>query len=75
MEQYRDSDGDSGVAEYENGPDYIRVKFSNGSVYLYTYTSAGSNNIEEMKRRAVAGDGLNAFINKNVRKRYAKKER
>ncbi len=75
MERYRDIDGDSGVTGYENGPDYIRVQFSDGSVYLYTYASAGPNNIEEMKRLAVADDGLNAFINKNVRKRYAKKER
>lgn len=75
MERYRDIDGDSGVAEYELGTDYIRVKFKDGSVYLYTYASAGSSYIEEMKRLAVIGDGLNAFINKNVRKRYAKKER
>ena len=75
MERYRDIDGDSGVAGYENGPDYIRVQFSDGSMYLYTYASAGSNNIEEMKRLAMAGDGLNAFIDKNVRKRYARKER
>ena len=75
MERYRDIDGDSGIAEYEPGTDYIRVKFKDGSVYLYTYASAGSSNIEEMKRLAAAGDGLNAFINRNVRKRYAKKER
>jgi hypothetical protein len=75
VERYRGIDGDSGVIGYENGSDFIRVQFSDSSVYLYTYASAGSNNIEEMKRLAVAGDGLNAFINKNVRKRYAKKER
>ncbi len=75
MERYRDIDGDSGVAEYESGNEYIRVRFKDGSVYIYTYASAGTNNIEEMKRLAAAGDGLNAFINKNVRKRYAKKER
>jgi hypothetical protein len=63
MERYRDIDGDSGVTGYENGPDYIRVKFSDGSVYLYTHASAGSDNIEDMKRLAVAGEGLNAFIN------------
>ena len=75
MERYRDIDNDSGVAGYEIGPDYIRVQFEDGSVYLYTYTSAGSSNIEEMKRLAASGDGLNAFIHRNVRKRYAKKER
>lgn len=75
MERYKDIDGDSGVAAYEIGTDYIRVQFKDNSVYLYTYASAGSNNIEQMKRLAEAGDGLNAFINKNVKKRYARKER
>lgn len=75
MERYKDIDGDSGVAAYEIGTDYIRVQFSDNSVYLYTYTSAGANNIEQMKKLAASGDGLNAFINKNVRKKYAKKER
>lgn len=74
MEPYKNLNGDSGVAGFENGSDYIRVQFKDGSVYLYTYASAGSSNIEEMKRLAVAGRGLNSFINKNVRKRYAKKE-
>ena len=75
MERYRNIDGDSGVAEFENGPDFIRVKFNDGSVYLYTYASAGAQNIEQMKKLAVAGDGLNAFINRNVRKSYERKER
>ena len=50
MERYRDIDNDSGVAGYEIGPDYIRVQFKDGSVYLYTYTSAGSSYIEEMNK-------------------------
>ncbi|MBN1332067.1 hypothetical protein JW978_04260 [Candidatus Dojkabacteria bacterium] len=75
MEQYRNVDGDSGIAAFETGPDYIRVQFSDASVYLYTYGSAGSHSIEEMKRLAVGGDGLNAYINKYARKKYAKKER
>ena len=75
MERYKDIDGDSGVAEFENGPDFIRVKFNDGSIYIYTYTSAGTSNIEQMKRLAIAGDGLNAFINSNVRKAYSRKVR
>ena len=74
MERYRNIDGDSGVAAYEIGPDYIRVQFKDSSVYLYTYASAGSHNIDQMKKLAAAGDGLNAFINRNVRKSYERKE-
>ncbi len=75
MERYKNVGGDSGVTGYEIGSDYIRVQFSDGSVYLYTYASAGSNNIEQMKTLAIAGEGLNAFINRNVRKSYERKER
>ncbi len=67
--------GDSGVVAYELGDDPITVKFGDGAVYLYTYQSAGSHNIEQMKELAVAGRGLNSFINKYVRKQYASKLR
>jgi hypothetical protein len=75
MERYKNLGGDSNVVAYENGPDFIRVQFSNGSVYLYTYASAGAQNIEHMKQLAIQGQGLNAFINTTVRKAYARKER
>ncbi len=75
MEYYKDIDGDSGVIAYECGTDYIRVQFSTGATYLYTYESAGSHNIEQMKVLARSGNGLNAYINTHVRKMYARKER
>lgn len=75
MVPYKNINGDSGVIVYETGLDYIRVQFSTGAVYLYTYTSAGEKNIEYMKILANKGDGLNAFINTTVRRGYAKKER
>ena len=75
MERYRNRGGDSGVVAYEIGPDSITVKFSDGSIYLYTYQSAGSANIEHMKRLAIDGEGLNNFINRCVKKSYARKLR
>ena len=75
MERYRNLGGDSGVVAYENGPDFIRVEFSHGSVYLYTAASAGAASIEHMKQLANNGQGLNSFINTTVRKKYAQKER
>jgi hypothetical protein len=75
MQIYADVDRDSGVAAYESGIDFIRIQFSTGAVYLYTYDSAGQHNIEQMKRLAATGDGLNAFINRWVRKAYACRER
>ncbi len=75
MERYKNLGGDSGVATYEIGDDSIKVQFNDGSLYLYNYQSAGSNNIEEMKRLAIAGRGLNNFISRVVRNGYATKLR
>ena len=75
MERYKNLSGGSGIVAYESGPDFIRVQFSSGSVYLYTYESAGSENIEEMKELASKGEGLNSFINTTVRYYYARRER
>ncbi|TGD73359.1 hypothetical protein E4634_10015 [Mangrovimicrobium sediminis] len=75
MERYRDTDRDSGVVLYETGPNFIRVQFSDGSQYLYTYSSAGSHHIENMKQLAQRGDGLNAYINRHAKKSYQMQER
>lgn len=75
METYENLGGDSGVRAYEIGSDSIKVQFNDGSVYLYTYLSAGRDNIEHMKIIALAGVGLNSFINRCVRKSYAAKLR
>lgn len=75
MPKYKDLDRDSGVRRYEYGPDWIEVEFERGSIrtYRYTYLSAGSTHIEEMKRLADLGEGLNAYIQRNVAQQYASK--
>lgn len=75
MTRYTNIDGDSGVAGYEFGSDWIHVQFSTGAIYEYTYSSAGGSNIESMKRLAASGDGLNAFINTTVKRMYSRRVR
>lgn len=75
MEPYKNLGGDSGVVAYETGLDFIKVRFSDGSIYLYNYQSAGGHNIEHMKVLATSGKGLNSFITTTVRKQYASKSR
>lgn len=75
MTRYMNRGGDSGIVEYEIGGDSITVTFHDGSVYLYDHASTGQQNIEHMKTLAEDGEGLNAFINTNVRKAYARKIR
>jgi hypothetical protein len=72
MIPYKDINCDSGVEAYEYGNDYIIVLFKDGKNYKYTCQSAGAHNVEKMKLLAERGDGLNFFINKNVRKEYSK---
>jgi len=75
MKPYLDVNGNSGVTAYEYGDNWIVVEFRGSSQYLYTYQSTGRNDIEQMKRLAREGKGLNTYINKYVRKRYAQKLR
>ncbi len=75
MEQYRNIAGSSGVTAYEIGDDYITIEFSDGSVYRYTYASAGKENVEHMKGLARAGQGLYTFLNTSMMKLYERKEK
>ena len=55
---------------YNIGPDFIQVMFANGQTYNYTYESAGEDNVEEMKRLAELGSGLNSYILAYVKEDY-----
>ncbi|HCY15047.1 MAG TPA: hypothetical protein DHV21_03555 [Curvibacter sp.] len=75
MERYKNLSGDSNVHSFELAPDSITVRFNDDHVYLYTSQSAGAANIAQMHQLGRAGRGLNSFINRVVRKLYAKKSR
>ena len=63
MKLYRDINGDSGVAAYDYGTDWIKVQFKDGKVYEYRSSKIGTSHINAMKRLADSGDGLNSYIN------------
>jgi hypothetical protein len=75
MEKYQNRSGSSGVVGYQIGERDIAVYFRDGSGYLYDDQSAGPERIEQMKELATSGYGLNAYINRAVRKLYAVKIR
>lgn len=75
MKQYKDIDGDSGVAGYDFSENGIWVYFRGGPAYLYTNFSAGSRAISDMKALAEQGDGLNSYIMRFVRTAYAQRGR
>ena len=70
---YANLNGNSGILNTLIAPDYIDVEFKGSNVYRYTENSVGSENLTIMKNLAMNGSGLNGFINKVVRYRYAKK--
>jgi len=66
MRPYRNLGGNSGVVEWDEGPDSISVRFRSGDVYVYSYESAGRRHVEEMKRLAHLGRGLSAYISQHL---------
>lgn len=71
MESYRNSSGDSGVSAYEIGTDYIAIKFSSTTkIYIYSHRKAGYTHVENMKRLAQSGSGLNSYVNRYVKNLY-----
>lgn len=75
MEPYRDWDNDSGVRAFEISEGKIDVQFKTGAVYRYTSVSVGPENFDQMVALARAGEGLNSFINRVVKKLYSVKLR
>ncbi len=71
MQRYADIDRDSGVMGFDINDTSITVYFKKTTrPYIYSYRKAGMHHVEQMKRLAVAGDGLNAYININVRNSF-----
>ena len=72
MQTYKNLGGNTNIACFSIGEDYIDVQFQDGSVYRYSYQSAGSYKIEKMKELAMRGYGLNSYIMRQVRYNYEK---
>lgn len=75
MEHYANRGGDSGVTGYVIAQGQIIVQFRDGSQYLYDSQSPGAAVVAEMQRLAVAGEGLNSYISRVVRKNFSRKLR
>lgn len=68
--KYANLNGNSDVLSFEIGSDYIDATFGDYSTYRYSYSSAGIFNVEEMKRLAYRGYGLNGYIMRNCKYDY-----
>jgi len=66
MQSYKSRSGKkSGVTGFNIGPDFIDVKFETGEIYLYSYKSPGKAMTEQLKKLALANEGLSTFISRN----------
>lgn len=75
MQPYKNLGGNSNVKAFDIGDNYIDVEFNGGDIYRYSYKSAGRNKIEQMKKLALEGYGLNSYIMRNARMDYEYKKR
>jgi len=75
MTPYKNASGTSNVVSYDTSDTSIHVVFRTGSHrnYLYDSVRPGPEVVQEMKRLAVQGWGLNSYISSIVKKNYARK--
>lgn len=71
MIDYQNLSGDSGVARYEIGDEFIVVEFVGRDkpydrIYLYTNTNPGESHVETMKTLAKSGRGLSTHIAQKI---------
>jgi hypothetical protein len=71
---YANSDGDSGIANYEITGSAIIIEFVDAkSRYVYDHTKPGPEHVKAMMTLAKQGRGLATYINQHVGSSYARK--
>ena len=73
MTRYKNLNRNSSIVGFEIFSSHIDVLFNDRSLYRYDYHITGIEHVEEMKALAERGCGLCGYIQRFVRKRYAKK--
>ena len=73
MTPYKDLNNNSGVRAYNIGQSHIDIEFKDGTIFRYTSITVGQVNLEKMAHLAREGVGLNTFVNRVVRDKYAAK--
>lgn len=74
MISYKNLNGNSNVKCYNISENYIDIEFYNTPlVYRYSNVVPGSQFLNELKRLAIQGYGLNSYINKYVKKNYERR--
>lgn len=65
---------ENGVSEYAILDNGIVLKYHDRPhYYLYTFVKPGKRDVKQMIKKAEKGEGLNSYVNKNVRDNYSDK--
>jgi len=68
QQPYRNQGGNSQILSYETGNEFLKVEFAEtGAVFKFSYRTAGKRHVDEMKRLAQSGEGLDKYICENMR--------
>ena len=74
MISYKNLNGNSNVKCYNISENYIDIEFYNTPlVYRYSNVVPGRQALNELKRLAIQGYGLNSYINRYVKKNYERR--
>ncbi len=75
MKSYRNLNGNSNVVSYVISEDSIHVVFKSGKQrnYLYNNSRPGRSVVDQMKRLAEQGYGLNSYISTTVKTKFFRK--
>lgn len=67
MKRYKNKSGNSGIAFYETGPDFIKVIFTTSpNIYVYDKSKIAAHHIEQMKLLADSGKALGTYISQHA---------
>lgn len=72
-ETYGNLSGNSGINAFEIGATELKVWFKGKrNPYVYNHINPGADHVEQMKRLAEEGLGLNTYISQHIGKNYYK---
>lgn len=62
MKTYKNISGNADVKSYQLYLDAIKIRFADGSIYLFTHENSGEENVTRLKALAIEGKGLSTYI-------------
>lgn len=75
MQPYTDRDGDQTIIGYEDGDDFIRIHYQDGTVLEFLAREVSLAHVINLRQLARLGDGLPHYLRRFVNLRLARRIR